>query len=253
MLDKDYKKIWTKFCFLDESGSLNSRADQFFTVGLIKCSQPYYLNSKIIYERNKRHFHDEMKFNKLSQRNIDFAKYAIDSIFKTRSVSFYSYSLDKQGDYFIKHFNDNPWQAYEDISIRLIESALPDNEILIIIADHILTPKDIRFEINVKRKINDRLKRLAIAGVCRFDSHSNDLLQLSDLIVGAINYDLKKQTRLIPADSKCKNEFLEYLKSNIGITTFASGFKNYMFNIFVDKDINQRLPLTDKNEKRPSS
>ncbi len=47
----DYKSIWTKFCFLDESGSLSNPGDPFFTVGFIKCSQPYYLQSKILYER----------------------------------------------------------------------------------------------------------------------------------------------------------------------------------------------------------
>lgn len=53
---KEYDKIWTKFCFLDESGSLDPRMAPFFTVGLIKCSQPYYLYSKLIYERNKKIF-----------------------------------------------------------------------------------------------------------------------------------------------------------------------------------------------------
>jgi len=43
---KDYDKIWTKFCFLDESGSLDPKAAPFFTVGLIKCS------NRIIYIAN---------------------------------------------------------------------------------------------------------------------------------------------------------------------------------------------------------
>lgn len=73
----DYKNIWTKFCFLDESGSLTNPNDPFFTVGFIRCSQPYYLQSKIIYERNKRNFHDEMKFNKLSVKNFEFAKLSL--------------------------------------------------------------------------------------------------------------------------------------------------------------------------------
>ena len=89
----DYKSIWTKFCFLDESGSLSNPKDPFFTVGFIKCSQPYYLQSKIIYERQKRNFHDEMHFNKLSKNNLEFCKFAIDAFFSTRSLSFSSYSL----------------------------------------------------------------------------------------------------------------------------------------------------------------
>lgn len=247
----DYKSIWTKFCFLDESGSLNNPKDAFFTVGFIKCSQPYYLQNKILYERRKRSFFDEMHFNKLSKKNIDFAKLAIDSLFATRSLWFHSYSLDKQGGYFNKEFNSNPWQAYEDISIRVLESAIPDNEILIVLADYITTPRNIRFEISVKRKINEKLKRLAVAGVCRFDSKSNDLLQIADLIVGAISYDLKLSTGTILNGDKYKKSFLKYFKEMIGLKdkSFVGGFRSHMFNIFVDKDLKQRLPPIS-NEKR---
>ncbi len=248
----DYKSIWTKFCFLDESGSLNNPKDPFFTVGFIKCSQPYFLQNKIFYKRQKRRFFDEMHFNKLSKNNIDFAKFAIDSLFATRSLWFHSYSLDKQGEYFNREFIGDPWQSYEDISIRVLESAIPDNEILIVLADYITTPGDIRFEVNVKRKINEKLKRLAIAGVCRFNSKSNDLLQIADLIVGAINYDLKLSTNIILRGDKYKRRFLEYFKEMIGLKdkNFIDGFRSHMFNIFVDKDVKQRLPLILGNGKK---
>jgi len=241
----DYKDIWTKFCFLDESGSLNDLKDPFFTVGFIKCTQPYYISSKISYERGVRSFYDEMKFNKLSKKNIDFAKFALDSFFSTRSLSFCSYSLDKKGEYFNKQFGGDPWKAYEDISIRVLKSSLSPNEVIIIIADYITTPKIIKFEVNVKRRINEEYGRLAVAGVCRFDSKSNDLLQLVDLMVGAVNYDLKLSTGIILQGDKYKRRLLEYFKNNLGIKgkSFIDRFRNYMFNIFVDKDIKQRLPL----------
>ena len=249
----DYKDIWTPFCFLDESGSINDPKDPFFTVGFIKCSQPYYIASKIIYERTKQNFHDEMKFNKLSKRNLNFAKFVLDLFFSTRSLYFHSYSLDKQGNYFNREFGGSPWKAYENISIRVLKSAISLNEILIVIADYVTTPRDIRFEVNIKRRINKELNRLAIAGVCRFDSKTNNLLQLTDLMIGAINYDLKLSTGVILKGDKYKKRFLEHFKENLGIKkdeNFTNGFKNYMFNIFIDKDIKQRLPL---NEKRPSS
>lgn len=255
----DYKNIWTKFCFLDESGSLCNIKDPFFTVGFIKCSQPYYLQNKIIYERIKKNFHDELKFNKLSKNNFDFAKFVLDSFFSTRSLSFHSYSLDKQGDYFNWEFGGDPWRAYESISTRVLEKAIPTNEILIVVADYVTTPDYVRFEVSIKRKINENLKRLAIAGVCRFDSRSNDLLQLADLIVGAINYDLKLSTGIIQKGDKYKRRFLEYFKNNLGAKDFMNGFKNYMFKIFVDKDVKLRLPLdkekseSKENEKGPSS
>ncbi len=240
---KDYNNIWTKFCFLDESGSLDPKTAPYFTVGLIKCSQPYYLYSKLLYERNKRNFHDEMKFNKMSRLNIDFAKFAIAAFLDTRSFYFYSYTLDKQGNYFQREFSGNPWSAYEEISIRLLEAALAPNDILIVIADHVTVPKNIRYEVNVKRRINQKIDRLAIAGACRFDSKSNDLLQIVDLFIGAINYDLKISTGIVGKGDKYKKEFVKFIKDNLGISEFTKGFRSRVFNIFVDKDINWRLPL----------
>ena len=59
---------------------------------------------------------------------------------------------------------------------------------------------------------------------------------------------------------------MEHFKENIGIVgksflELDKGFRNYNFNIFIDKDAKQRLPLSntiatenqDINEKRPSS
>jgi len=52
----DYKNIWTPFCFIDESGTLDIKSQPYFTVGMIKCSQPYYLQQKIKYIRSKNRF-----------------------------------------------------------------------------------------------------------------------------------------------------------------------------------------------------
>ena len=123
----DYKSIWSKFFFLDESGSLNNPTEAFFTVGAIRCSQPFYLQSKILYGRNKHQFFDELKFNKLSKKNIDFAIFVLDAFFGTESFSFCSYTLDKQGEYFQRSFSQNPWQAYEEIAIRLVQSNIAQN------------------------------------------------------------------------------------------------------------------------------
>jgi len=84
----DYNQIWTKFCFLDECGSLSDPTQNLFTLGIIKLSQPYYLSSKISYERSKRNFHDELKFNKISKRNIDFYKFAINIFLNTPKFFF---------------------------------------------------------------------------------------------------------------------------------------------------------------------
>jgi len=235
----EYDKISTRFCFLDESGTLavNDSQNPYFTIGLIKCTQPYYLNSKIQYERQKRNFHDEMKFNKISKNNFDFAKFMIDVLFSTQYLFSYTYTLNKNGQYFNKKYGGDTWQAYEDIAITLIEAALHPKEIVIVIADYITTPKEIRFEVNVKRKINEKNKTLTVAGVARFDSRSNDILQLVDLLIGIITYDLKLATGVILKGDKHKRRLVEYFKNKLKISNLISGFRNHNFNIFVDKDL----------------
>ena len=251
---KDYDQIWTKFCFLDESGSLNNKNEPYFTLGILKMSQPYYLQSQITYERTKNNFHDEIKFNKLSNKNIDFAKIVLDSVFNTKSLCFYSYTTHKNSKYFLNNFSNNEWKAYENITLKVMDTVLAKHEILILIADYITTPRSIKYEVNVKKIFNNMKSRLAIAGVCRFDSKSNDLLQVTDLLIGAITYDLKLEAGLVTGD-KHKIDLVKYLKSSLGVRTFACGFKNRDFNIFVEKDCGEST-INDnglENEKRPSS
>ena len=230
----DYDQIWTRFCFLDETGTLSDQKEQYFTVGILKMSQPYYLQSKLFFERSKIRFYDEVKFNKLSKNNIAFAKTVIDALFETKSISFYSYSISTKSDYYLKNFDKNPWLAYEQITLKLLDVALASHEIIVLIADYVTTPKNIRFEVSIKKDFNTKKKRLALAGVCRFDSKSNDLLQTTDLLIGAITYDIKYKKGLVEG-SKHKLELVHYLESKLGVETFIAGFKNYNFNIFVDK------------------
>ncbi|MEK7564801.1 MAG: DUF3800 domain-containing protein [Patescibacteria group bacterium] len=249
----DYNQIWTKFCFLDETGALSGQKDQYFTVGILKMSQPYYLQSRLFYERSKTKFYDEIKFNKLSKNNISFAKIAIDALFETRSVSFYSYSISTKSDYYLKSFDVDSWSAYEQITLKLLDVALSQQEIIVLIADYVTTPKNTRFEVEVKKNFNKNKKRLALAGVCRFDSKSNDLLQLVDLIIGAITYDIKFKKKMV-IGSKYKLEIVDYLKAKLGTGSFIRGFKNHNFNIFVDKTDHLNMAQNnDKNEKGLSS
>lgn len=243
----DYDQIWTKFCFLDESGSLSNKKEPYFTVGLLKMSMPYYLQSKIHYQRSKLNFHDEIKFNKISKNNIDFAKFIINSFFETRSLSFYSYTTHKDSKYFQKNFASDIWLAYEKIALKLLGVSLAEKEILILIADHITTPKDVKFEVDIKKDFNASKKRLALAGVCRFDSKSNDLLQVVDLIIGCITYDIKYKNKLVSGD-EYKLKLVESIKNKIGIDTFTKGFRNNSFNIFVEQDNG-----LEANEKELSS
>ncbi len=227
----DYKNIWTPFCFLDESGALSIETQPYFTVGMIKCSQPYYLQQKMRYIRECNHFWWELKFNNLNKAKLNVYLLALEALFSTRSIFYTSYSIDKRSKYFRNEFHSDPFLAYERVAQHLLEGNLRKNEVLIVLADNLITPKRSKFEVNIKNNLNKKFDRLAIAGVCRLDSRTNDLLQLTDLITGAINYELLLKDGIISAPSSVKQEFVKKIKENLGVNILTKDFRNFAFNI----------------------
>jgi len=224
----DYDKIWCKFCFMDESGGLSNQNDPYFTLGILKMTMPFYLQNKIQRQRDVSKFYDELKFNKISDKNINFAKFIIDCIFNTIGLNFYSYTLNTNSEYFKNNFSDNIWSSYEQITLKLIQRSLNYNEIIILIADQIITPKDVKFEVCIKKTFNKSNKRLAAAGVCRFDSKSNDLLQAVDIIIGCITYDIKFKNNIVKG-SVCKIDLVNYFKDKL--KTCSDNFDIYFDHI----------------------
>jgi len=231
----DYRKIWTPFCFLDESGTLDVKTQPHFTVGMIKCSQPYYLQQKIRYIREKNKFWWELKFNDLNKVKIKTALEVLDAFFQTRSICFSSYTINKRSNYFKNEFHNDPFIAYEQITKHLLEGNLRKNEILVVLADNLVAPKRNKFEVNVKNHLNNKFQRLAIAGVCRLDSRTNDLLQMTDLLIGSINYELLLKEKIISQSSQYKGQFINTLKKNLGLDGLTQDFRNYSFNIHFHK------------------
>lgn len=227
----DYKEIWTPFCFMDESGALGVKDQPYFTVGMIKCSQPYFLQRELRSVREKNNFWWEFKFNGLNNAKMKVALEVLDSLFNTKSIHFSSYTIDKRSEYFKKEFHEDPFIAYEQITKHLLRGNLAKNDILIVLADELISPKKNRFEVNVKNHINNKFKRLAVAGVCRLNSKTNDLLQLADLLIGSINYELLLKDGVIKKASKNKGKFINRFKENLGVDTLTESFRNYSFNI----------------------
>ena len=85
-------------------------------------------------------------------------------------------------------------------------------------------------------------QKFVLAGVCQINSESSDLLQLTDLILGAIIYDLKKDKGLIDKNSKggnFKRKFINfvYQKLKIKKSFFRNrfGFKSRNYVLSGDK------------------
>ena len=154
----------------------------------------------------------------------------IDEVFLTPGIKFSAIVINKDNIDFKKLYNNDPYKAYESFSETLICKNLSNNEVLIILADYISTPLDIHFEVDIKHKINESFKRLAIAGVHRVESNGINLVQLADLFLGAVVYEYKVKNKIVVGD-KNKIEIFKYILEMLRIKTFIGGINQKIFKV----------------------
>jgi len=224
-MEKEY------FCFLDETGLLNRKEDRFFALGMIKCHSPHNLYLKIKNLKDKIHFYDEIKWNKVGKKNYPVMKDVLKFFIDSRGFYFDCVILDKKKMDFKTHFQENFWNVYEYFTRLLIKGNTGKDEGICILADYYPCPDETNFESNIKNKINKEFNRQAIFGVCRMDSKGSEMLQLTDLVMGAILYEFKIQEALIIKPSKYKQDLLKYFKKISGVKSFHPEFRNNKFNI----------------------
>lgn len=218
------------FGFLDETGTLASPRDPFFAVGLLRCRDPYELQRPMQRIRDRKHFYDEIKWGKVSAKKIDILRILTD-VFFSAEASLNVFVTDKRKHDVITRFNGQ-FGAYEALARQLVHGSIRRRETMFLIADEYSTPPGETFEENVRDYVNQKIRRRAIAGVCRMRSTGVDLLQLIDLLLGAIVYEYKAKSGIVGlADYKPKTQLLTHIKAKAGVDTFVGGYRDDAINV----------------------
>lgn len=228
---KNFKGIRTPFVFFDETGSINDKANRYFCLGMIKCMQPYYLDTKIRSTRQRFGFYDEIKWNTISKTKTKVIDQILDDIFLTPGIYFSCVVINKDNLDFSKEFGNDPYKAYQSFTEILLKDNVEENEILTVLADYVTTPKKVKFEVDVKHNLNKLLDRLAIGGVHRVDSKGVNLIQIVDLFIGAVTYSYKLDAKLVGGD-KNKKKILSKLLRQLGTKSFVGGLSLRRFKVF---------------------
>lgn len=219
------------FGFLDETGTLGGERDPFFAVGLLHCCKPHELMRPIQRIRDRYHLYEEIKWNKVSRKKLPVLNELIDVMLSYRPT-LHAFVVDKREHDVITRFGGQ-FKAYEWFARQLVHGSIGRGETMWVVADEYSTPPGEAFEENVRDYVNRKLKREAIAGVCRMRSSGVDLLQIVDLMLGAIVYEYKAETGLVEAAKyRPKVELLEHLREGLGVPTFAkSKIRNALLNL----------------------
>lgn len=67
----DYEHLRTRMCFMDETGTLANPRDRFLGLGMVKAGHPCFATQEIQHLRDRHHFYDEVKWNKLSAKKLE--------------------------------------------------------------------------------------------------------------------------------------------------------------------------------------
>jgi len=216
------------FAFLDETGTLHAARDPFFAVGLLRCREPYTLLRPLQRMRDREKFYDEIKWNKVSGKKMPILRTALDVFFGCADASFSAFIVDKQEHDVIARFGGQ-FEAYDALARQLVRGSMRRGEVMWVIADEYSTPPTVTFEENVRDHVNRVLRRQAVAGVCRMRSSGVDLLQLADILLGAVVFEHKLDRGI--ARYKPKRELLEYVKQKGGVPTFVGGYQDSKLNV----------------------
>ena len=254
-----------RFCFVDSSGILAQ--DRFFGVGLLvirnvgdmidklaKNWQPAYStcknNKKLhiqkliaaskkdevikILERNS---HFEMKFDNLRKSTEPYYKKMFDIFLSDQENRFSAMLIDKNSPAFNNGDTHDAWENYTGYTASLIAKEminLPDDNTCIIV-DEITKPsnKSLSLENTILSKLRDEsianaaIKFDNVFGVLSIESHSNMLMQLTDVLLGAVMYDFKKQNRMTSVlTEKRKDDFVDKMRQTFSANTLAQNFEH---------------------------
>jgi hypothetical protein len=216
--------------FLDETGTLGGARDPFFAVGLLKCAEPYKLARPMQRIRDRQHFYDEIKWNKVSEKKLPLMIDLV-NVFFSSDATFTAFVADKSKHDVIGRFGGT-FKAYEALARQLVRASIRRGEIVYVIADEYSTPPAETFEENVRDYVNRQFGRQAVAGVCRMRSSGVDLLQLIDLLLGAVVYEYKAAAGVVSlASYKPKAKLLAHIKKRAGVKTFVGGYRDSRLNI----------------------
>ncbi len=178
--------------------------------------------------RDREKFYDEIKWNKVSAKKMPILRTAVDVFFGCADASFSAFIVDKQQHDVITRFGGQ-FAAHDALARQLVRGSIRQGEVMWVIADEYSTPPTVTFEENVRDHVNRKLRRQAVAGVCRMRSSGVDLLQLSDVLLGAVVFEHKVQRGI--AHYKPKRELLDYVKLKGGVPTFVGGYQDSKLNV----------------------
>ncbi|VEI13486.1 DUF3800 domain-containing protein [Trueperella bialowiezensis] len=204
--------------YLDESGAKNS-AGGAFVVGFIKTYEPSLLWRAIRDIRQRHKETAEIKFSSINGKNIRFYFDLVEEIATGDYVARVGGSVYDSKTGFHPAFDT--WQEQASMARKLIVGNINKNENVICFLDLVQTPRGVTVVENVKTEANRHLTGSPILEAYDVDSRAHDIIQLADVVAGAINYERSQaKTGRSRSDRNPKHRVMKRLQRALELDSF---------------------------------
>lgn len=183
--------------------------------------------------RNSQRF--EMKFDTVRPPTQTYYERMIDIFLSDPDNRFSAMVVDKQNPQFDINGIEDTWETYTKYAAKLLAKEmknLPQDKLCIIV-DEISRPrtKPLSLEDTLLSKLRNEISNDPsidfdnVFGALSIESHSNFLMQLSDLLIGAVMYDFKEKFHMNTAKTQAKKEGLVLkIRNTLGVPSLADSF-----------------------------
>lgn len=176
--------------FIDESGA-KATAGNFFVVAGIKTRQPGRLQRRIEQLRNETGFTDEFKFSRINRDRLQvFLRLA--DIVAEHDVRIIGSVVNRSNGANPFKCGDETWRVHARIVSQLLVGNMSRDEQAAALIDHVSTAPNVSFGDTVKGMANRRMRANSLVSAVTIDSCANDLMQVADLVAGAIGNHRKE-------------------------------------------------------------
>lgn len=223
---------------------------------MIECDDPQRLYNKIRKIRHKQRYNEELKWANLDRKiRFDVARDFF-NVFLEEKARFNCIILDKDKLDFEKYYHNDLYKVYRNFTVSLLKLMIGQTpeKVIIILADDYFAPDGTDLEITIKKFINSHYQKFVVAGVCQINSKSSDLLQLTDLILGAILYDLKKREGIVKKQNEYKRKFLNFIYQKLYVKRglFIHNWTRFKIANYVSPEISKKEYFIPKDKIRAS-
>lgn len=200
--------------FCDESNHLEHDSSNLMVLGAIRCAEEEVVkaNKTIKYLRHKHNYHKEIKWTKLSENQREFYDDLLDYFFSSLFLSFKGTVVTDKSRLSHDRFDSNHDEFYYKMYYYTLRDFLNEGDQYKIYMDYKDT-KGGRRVAKLKEVFLNESRRAVDPDFNIIQSHESQLLQVCDLLIGALGY---KNREDIEHTSRIKRYIVETIEKNIG-------------------------------------